>query len=78
MTTERPPIDVATQKALAALDQMADEWAMAIDLDHYMANHDPVLRSKVHALMKQAFVEGAYRCYLDAKEGKIPWMKIIQ
>lgn len=75
--------DPATERALAALDAMAEQWAETIGLIDAMiliAGEPNRLKrgAKFMAFAKQAFVEGAYRCYLDAKDGKIPWMKVIR
>ena len=73
----------ATERALAALDEMAKEWAAKVALSNMAAviavkgdRHQRA--SAIEALVKQAFVEGAYTCYFDAIDGKIPWLKPVQ
>lgn len=66
-----------TRKALAHLDGMAEEWAREVDADGMAARIADMddRETRIVALLKQAFVEGAYKCYCDAKDGKIPWLK---
>jgi len=70
----------ADYRALTALDAMAEEWAGKIGLEDAVV----ILASatnrieQIQAFVKQAFVEGAYTCYRDACDGKIPWLGPIQ
>ena len=68
------------RRALAALEEMAEEWAESIGLAGYVHNiaANPNNEEQIAAFSKQSFIEGAYRCYLDAKQGKIPWLRVVQ
>lgn len=57
-------------RALAALDEMADTWAVGVALDDMVAaiSSKDDAESRMIALAKQAFIEGAYRAYCDATE----------
>jgi hypothetical protein len=59
----------ALNKGLAALEAMAVAWAAEVNLSHIAqvisdapAAHRP---RKIKQMLEQAFIEGAYRHYLD-------------
>jgi hypothetical protein len=54
--------ELATQRALAALDEMARQWAKGVDLTRavtVMLNKDD-RETRLEDFIKQAFVEGAW------------------
>lgn len=59
-----------TAAAMAALDEMADQWAKEIDVRRYaegLAIADDTVRvDRIEALLRQSFAEGAYRMYCRA------------
>jgi chromosome segregation ATPase len=62
---ERGPVQIAygmapDERALSFLEALADEWAIEIDLPHFI-NEMYGSKEKVDALVKLAFVEAAYR-----------------
>jgi hypothetical protein len=65
---------MACNRALAALDTMAELWAAEIKLYEIAARvaHAPIERrvEAVRNMILQAFVEGAYRHFLDHELGK--------
>ncbi len=66
MTGERE-----TLAALATLDEMADEWSSEIDAPSYgrrLAEKADGLAEAIEAMMRQCFVEGAYRMFLQTPE----------
>lgn len=75
MPTPNTP-DVATQRAIAALDTMAALWAVEIGLRKMVETialmPQPQRQDAIRALVQQGFVEGAYKHHCDAKDGKIP------
>jgi hypothetical protein len=59
--------EFSVRRALARLDEMAELWAKEVDLSAMsaaIADTDD-RESRIEALCKQSFVEGAYRLYLD-------------
>lgn len=72
--------DETTRRALAALDAMAEEWATEINLAACALSiaGKPDVVARIIAFAKQAYIEGAYGCYADVREGRIPWLKVVQ
>ena len=72
--------DRAAHRALDALDSMAAEWVDEADIREMAATIalKPDRVDRIVAFVKQAFVEGAYKCYRDAADGHIPWLKPVQ
>lgn len=67
----------ALNKGLSALETMADLWAVEINLGKMSENiaGAPDLTKRAFAIksmVEQGFIEGAYRTYLDYKDGKLP------
>jgi hypothetical protein len=63
----------ALDAGLAALDTMAATWAAEVKLfeiaKHFASISDPDERAtRIAAMVRQGFSEGAYRCYLDHKD----------
>lgn len=66
--------DLPTQRALAALDEMAAAWAVEAKIDAMCAatiDKDDA-ETRFAALVKQGYVEGGYNTLCAAKDGKIP------
>jgi len=62
--------DVATKLALDSLDALSEAWAQEVSLTKMVgaiAIKDD-RESRIEALVKQAFVEGAYRMFCQAKD----------
>lgn len=67
----------ALNKGLSALETMADLWAVEINLGKMSETiaGAPDLKKRAFAIksmVEQGFIEGAYRTYLDYKDGKLP------
>ena len=64
----------AVRRALVALETMAEVWAAEVGLHHIaMKLSDAPIdqrASAFRAMMIQAFIEGAYRHFLDHESGK--------
>lgn len=56
-----------TDAALTALEKIADQWAIEVNLAHFVTaiHQDPL---KADALIRQFFIEGAYRGFLHGQE----------
>lgn len=73
-----PPAErEALNKGLSALETMADLWAVEINLgkmsETIAGAADPAKRAfAIKSMVEQGFIEGAYRTYLDFKDGKLP------
>jgi hypothetical protein len=59
---------------LTALEEMARLWAEEVGLTEMSARIATSDNREfgISAIAEQAFIEGAYRCFLDAVDGKIP------
>lgn len=79
MPTSDTP-DQSTQRAIAALDTMAALWAVEIDLrgmvEKIAAMPKPQMQDTIRKLVQQGFVEGAYKHYCDAMDGKVPGLAV--
>ena len=68
-------------KAMSALEAMADIWGAEIDLDALSAclasKPDETRKESIKAIVHQSFMEGAYQCFCDAKDGKIPSLRRV-
>jgi hypothetical protein len=64
-------VELATRKAMAAIDELADDWAKSVRLDDMAATIAGAEKpeSAIVALVKLAFVEGSYRAWC-ASRGK--------
>ena len=64
----------ACNRALAALEAMAEIWAAKVGLHEIAAKvaHAPIERrvEAVQNMIEQAFIEGAYQHFLDHENGK--------
>jgi hypothetical protein len=65
--------DLAVRRTMAALDQSAEQWAAQTDLTAQVAAVAQMddRESRIEALMKLAFVEGAYAVFCKAKDDGI-------
>lgn len=76
--TDVTPEDMATEKALAALDMLADQWAERVDLLRIVGAvvNDP---GKVEAMLRQSYEEGAYdghtAAVAAAKAQIVAWLR---
>ncbi len=64
--------DNDTHAALELLDRMADAWSAEIDAPGYgarIAAKDTGRAEAIEAMMRQSFIEGAYRMFLLADAG---------
>ena len=70
--------DEACKQAMNALDELAEVWAKKVNLPH-IANVLTVepTSSRIEAMLKQAYIEGAYRHFCAVKDGEVPGMLYI-